>query len=191
MNARISVSSMANLLTLFAGNAAARSFDSMPECRPQHHVSGIIRVAGDYHEKPMLANREQEFHKYQLDLIFHNNLTSRVHSIPALVFDAADVGLLGREIAPLEDPVVPPDVQLRAVRDCDCHRQLRHAIPSLRDRGVCQQREPDHEAHSAAARGHLRLRTGEEHQGQESFAKRNVFLPVTADTLSEQLKKLQ
>ena len=35
-------------------------------------------------------------------VIFHNNLTSAVHGIPALVFDVADIGLLGREIALLK-----------------------------------------------------------------------------------------
>jgi phosphate transport system substrate-binding protein len=51
----------------------------------------------------MLTNWEQEFHKYQPNIVFHDNLTSTVHGIPALVFDVADIGLLGREIAPLED----------------------------------------------------------------------------------------
>jgi phosphate transport system substrate-binding protein len=51
----------------------------------------------------MLTNWEQEFQKYQPSIVFRNNLTSTVHGIPALVFDVADLGLLGREIAPLED----------------------------------------------------------------------------------------
>src|SRR5579864_335994 len=101
MNARISVIPMA-ALAILASTASAQGFDSMPEYRPQQQVSGIIRIAGDYHEKTMLANWEQEFHKYQPDVVFRDNLTSTVHGIPALVFDVADIGLLGREIAPLE-----------------------------------------------------------------------------------------
>ena len=91
------------VLTLFFGTAVAQGFDSMPEYRPQQQVSGVIRISGDYHELTMLTNWEQEFHKYQPKVLFHNNLRSTVHGIPALVFNVADIGLLGREIAPLED----------------------------------------------------------------------------------------
>lgn len=91
------------VLAMLAGTAAAQGFDAMPEYKPQQQVSGIIRIAGDYHEKTMLKNWEQEFHKFQPNVVFHDNLTSTVHGIPALVFNMADIGLLGREIAPLED----------------------------------------------------------------------------------------
>jgi phosphate transport system substrate-binding protein len=91
------------VLVLLAGTAAAQDFDSMPEYKPQRQVSGVIRIAGDYHEKTMLTNWEQGFRQYQPSVIFHDKLTSTVHGIPALVFDIADIGLLGREIAPLED----------------------------------------------------------------------------------------
>ena len=102
MSVRASIRTIA-AVALFAGIAAAQGFDSMPEYRPQQQASGIIRVAGDYHEKKMLANWEQDFQKYQPNVTFQNNLTSTVHGIGALVFDVADIGLLGREIAPLED----------------------------------------------------------------------------------------
>ena len=102
MNARISVIPVA-ALAILTGAAGAQGFDSMPEYRPQQQVSGIIRIAGDYHEKTMLANWEQDFKKYEPNIAFRDNLTSTVHGIPALVFDVADVALLGREIAPLED----------------------------------------------------------------------------------------
>ena len=90
-------------LALFVGTAVAQSFNSMPQYRPQQQVSGVIRISGDYHEQTMLTNWEHEFHKYQPNVVFYNNLTSTVHGIPALVFNVADIGLLGREIAPLED----------------------------------------------------------------------------------------
>jgi phosphate transport system substrate-binding protein len=91
------------VLALFAGTAVAQGFDSMPEYKPQQQVCGIIRISGDYHQQTMLTNWEQEFHKFQPNIAFHDKLTSTVHGIPALVFDVADIGLLGREIAPLED----------------------------------------------------------------------------------------
>ena len=53
--------------------------------------------------KPCWRTGSQEFRKYQPHVIFHNNLTSTVRGFPALVFDVADIGLLGREIAPLQD----------------------------------------------------------------------------------------
>ena len=102
MNYRDSFFNLA-AFSLLAGTAAAQGLDAMPEYKPHQQVSGVIRVAGDYHEKTMLTNWEQEFHKYQPGVVFHDNLTSTVHGIPALVFDVADLGLLGREIAPLED----------------------------------------------------------------------------------------
>lgn len=76
---------------------------AMPEYKPLHQVSGVIRISGDYHQKALLKSWEDGFQKVQPDVVFHDNLTSTVHGIPALVFDVADIGLLGREIAPLEN----------------------------------------------------------------------------------------
>ena len=83
--------------------AISQSFESMPVYKPQQQVSGMIRIRGDEHQSVMLKNWEQAFHRYQPDIIFDDHLTSTVHGIPALVFDAADLALLGREIAPLEN----------------------------------------------------------------------------------------
>src|SRR5260370_42022095 len=51
----------------------------------------------------MLRNWEKDFRRHQPGILFDDHLTSTVHGIPALVFDVADLGLLGREIAPLEN----------------------------------------------------------------------------------------
>jgi hypothetical protein len=75
----------------------------MPAYKPQQQVSGTIRIRGDEHQGVMLRNWENDFHRYQPDILFDDRLTSTVHGILALVFDAADLGLLGREIAPLEN----------------------------------------------------------------------------------------
>jgi len=82
---------------------AAANAQAMPEYKPQQQVSGVIRISGDYHQKLMLTNWEREFHKFQPQVEFKDTLTSTVHGIPALTFDVADIGLLGREIAPLEN----------------------------------------------------------------------------------------
>jgi len=98
------VSAMALLgLVLGAGTAQTQDLSSIPEYVPRVQVSGTIRIAGDYHQRVMLQNWERGFLKYQPGVTFKDNLTSTVHGIPALVFDLADLGLLGREIAPLEN----------------------------------------------------------------------------------------
>jgi phosphate transport system substrate-binding protein len=79
-------------LASLAGKCFAQNSDAMPDYSPEQQVSGVIRVSGD-----------QAFQKAQPSVTFQNNLTSTVHGIPALVFDVADIGLLGREIAPLEN----------------------------------------------------------------------------------------
>jgi len=90
-------------LGLWSGSLYAQDFSAMPEYKPQRQIAGVIRVSGDYHQMAMLKGWEEKFHEYQPGIVFQDTLTSTVHGIPALVFDVADLGLLGREIAPLEN----------------------------------------------------------------------------------------
>ena len=94
-----------SILLLLSATVTAPSQTSapMPEYTPQSQLTGTLRVRGDYHQRAMLANWEREFAKVQPDIRFEDNLTSTVHGIPALVFGLADLALLGREIAPLEN----------------------------------------------------------------------------------------
>src|SRR5260370_10935032 len=101
MNAKVPLWTLA-LLATCSTVTISQSFDSMPVYKPQQHVSGTIRISGDEHQSGMLRNWEGDFHRYQPDIIFDDRRTSRVRGIPALVFDVADLGLLGREIAPVE-----------------------------------------------------------------------------------------
>src|SRR5258707_10606943 len=102
MNAKFPLWTLGFLAT-FSTLTISQSFDSMPVYKPQQQVSGTIRIRGDEHQRVMLRNWENDFHRYQPDILFDDHLTSTVHAIPALVFDLADLGLLGREIAPLEN----------------------------------------------------------------------------------------
>ena len=102
MNAKVPLWTLA-LLATCSTVSISQSFDSMPVYKPQQQVYGTIRIRGDEHQRVMLRNWENDFHRYQPDIIFDDHLTSTVHAIPALVFDIADLGLLGREIAPLEN----------------------------------------------------------------------------------------
>lgn len=86
-------------LALLTSAAAAQT---MPVYTPQKQVSGTIKVGGDYHQRAMLTAWEKAFHQLQPGVTFQNNLTSTAHGIPALLFHIDDLGLLGREIAPLE-----------------------------------------------------------------------------------------
>ena len=82
---------------------AAQDFAAMPVYKPRQQVSGTIRIRGDHHQSAILREWETEFVKYQPEIHFEDHLTSTAHGIPALVFDVADMALLGREIAPLEN----------------------------------------------------------------------------------------
>ena len=90
------------LLALGPAISVAQSPKALIPYTPLQQVSGTIRIRGDEHQAVMLHNWERAFHKYQPDVGFDDRLTSTAHGIPALVFDVADVALLGREIAPLE-----------------------------------------------------------------------------------------
>ena len=102
MNAKVPLCMLALLVTC-STVAISQSFDSMSVYKPQQHVFGTIRISGDEHQAVMLRNWERDFHSYQPEVLFDDHLTSTVHGIPALVFDVADLALLGREIAPLEN----------------------------------------------------------------------------------------
>ena len=92
---------LALTLTLLA--AAPAFAQSLPDYTPGPPITATLRIAGDDHQKAMLAAWEHDFHAYQPGITFQDNLTSTVHGIPALVFNVADLALLGREIAPLEN----------------------------------------------------------------------------------------
>ena len=83
--------------------ARAQSFDSLPEYRPESQVSGTIRALGNHYMDRMLVTWEEGFRKYQPGVQFENRSVSTAHAIPALYFNLADIGLMGREIAPLEN----------------------------------------------------------------------------------------
>ena len=91
------------LFALAAFPARPQNVSTMPDYKPRQELSGTIRIRGDYHQRAMLKNWEAGFREYQPHIVFDDELTSTVHGIPALVFGLADIALLGREIAPLEN----------------------------------------------------------------------------------------
>lgn len=91
------------LLTFIGLSAKGQSLNSLPEYKPEQKVSGTIRIRGDKHMEVMLKNWEEGFRRVQPDVRFEDPMTSTAHGVPALYFDTADLGLVGREILPIEN----------------------------------------------------------------------------------------
>jgi phosphate transport system substrate-binding protein len=79
----------------------------VPSYRPEHQVSGTIRVQG--HESPgkdspaeLLNSWEEGVRKYHPDIRFENNLRGTASGIGGLYTRTAEVALMGREILPIE-----------------------------------------------------------------------------------------
>ena len=81
----------------------SQDLNSLPEYKPGTNVSGTIRALGNHYMDPMLTKWEDGFRTYQPEVQFENRSLSTAHAIAALYFDVADLGLMGREIAPLEN----------------------------------------------------------------------------------------
>lgn len=91
------------LLAMVAHEAKSESLDSLPVYKPEQKVSGTIRSRGNNFMDVMMKNWEEGFRGYHPDIRFDDDLKSTAHGIPALYFDLADLALMGREIAPLEN----------------------------------------------------------------------------------------
>ncbi|MBV9444209.1 MAG: substrate-binding domain-containing protein [Acidobacteriaceae bacterium] len=97
-----------HLVATFAAVVAAfivqaQEFSALPEYRQAGEVSGTIRALGNHYMDPILVRWEEGFRKYQPRVQFENRSLSTAHAIAALYFNVADIGLMGREIAPLEN----------------------------------------------------------------------------------------
>ena len=90
-------------LATFALNLASQDLDRLSRYSAQQHVSGTIRSWGDKFMGVMLTKWEDGFRRYQPEVRFEDRITSTAHGIPALYFGLADLALVGREIAPLEN----------------------------------------------------------------------------------------
>lgn len=91
------------LLALVALDAESQSFGALPVYEPERKVTGTIRSRGDNFMGVMMKNWEEGFRKYQPGIRFDDDLKTTAHGLPALYFGLADLGLMGREIAPLEN----------------------------------------------------------------------------------------
>jgi phosphate transport system substrate-binding protein len=101
----------ATVLALSAPPAVAQSISippwaqyvkSLPPYHPERHVSGTITSWGHGFLKVMMRDWEQGFHRFQPNVRFQDDLVSSAAAIPGLYTDRANLGVLAREIVPME-----------------------------------------------------------------------------------------
>ncbi len=81
----------------------AQSLDTLPLYQPQETVSGTIRSWGNDYEDRLMQYWAEGFHKYHPNVKFSNNLISTATAIAGLYTNNAELGLMGREIWPVEE----------------------------------------------------------------------------------------
>jgi phosphate transport system substrate-binding protein len=75
---------------------------AIPAYQPQPIAGGPIRSWGHVFLKKVMISWELGFQKYHPDVTFSDNLVSSAAATGALFTNTADLGILGREIRPLE-----------------------------------------------------------------------------------------
>lgn len=75
---------------------------SIPAYQPQPIAGGTIRSWGHVFLKKIMVSWELGFQKYHPDVTFSDNLVSSAAATGALFTNTADLGIVGREIRPLE-----------------------------------------------------------------------------------------
>ena len=87
-----------------AGTAAQQetALSGLPEYRPSPIQGGVIRSWGHVFVKKVMESWEREFQKYHPDITFSDNLVSSAAAVGALFTNTADIGIVGREIRPME-----------------------------------------------------------------------------------------
>jgi len=75
---------------------------TIPAYQPQPIAGGLIRSWGHVYLKKVMMSWELGFQKYYPDVRFSDNLVSSAAATGALFTNTADLGILGREIRPLE-----------------------------------------------------------------------------------------
>jgi phosphate transport system substrate-binding protein len=78
------------------------SLVAIPAYQPQPISGGVIRSWGHVFLKKVMLSWESAFQKYHPDVTFSDNLVSSAAATGALFTNTADLGVLGREIRPME-----------------------------------------------------------------------------------------
>lgn len=93
---------LSGIAALAPASVQAQSLDSLPPYKAERVVNGIIRNYGNEQMETMLRLWEAGFRKYQPNVRFNDNLTTSAAAIAGLYTRIADLGLMGREIWPIE-----------------------------------------------------------------------------------------
>jgi phosphate transport system substrate-binding protein len=80
----------------------ASAADAISPYQPQNIPAGVIRSWGHVFLKKIMASWERSFQKYHPDVTFSDNLVSSAAATGALFTNTADLGIVGREIRPME-----------------------------------------------------------------------------------------
>jgi phosphate transport system substrate-binding protein len=80
----------------------AQDVDTLPPYQPQQKVSGTIHVWGHVFFKKVIHDWEEGFRKFQPGIRFDDNLVSSAATTGALFTKTAEIGVVGREIRPME-----------------------------------------------------------------------------------------
>ena len=75
---------------------------SLPPYRPSRQVSGTVTSWGHGFLKPMMRDWEQDFHRLQPNVRFQDDLASSAAAMAGLYAGRANLGVLAREIVPME-----------------------------------------------------------------------------------------
>ncbi len=72
----------------------------LPHYTPEQQVSGTIRQWGSNYltDSPLAGYLESAFQKFQPNVKFADHLRTSEHAITSLVFNVADIGIMGRQI---------------------------------------------------------------------------------------------
>jgi phosphate transport system substrate-binding protein len=80
----------------------ARYVASLPPYQPSRQVSGTVTSWGHGFLKEMMRDWEQDFHRFQPNVSFHDDLASSAAAMAGLYTGRANLGVLAREIVPME-----------------------------------------------------------------------------------------
>ncbi len=82
--------------------AFAQDVSVLPEYRPGHRLSGVIRSRGSDQMAPLMRSWENGFRKYQPDIRFADTLKASASAMYGLEMRTADIAVMGRPINPYE-----------------------------------------------------------------------------------------
>ncbi|MDE2050465.1 MAG: hypothetical protein KGJ72_05550, partial [Gammaproteobacteria bacterium] len=75
---------------------------SLPPYQPSGEVSGTVTSWGHGFLKEMMRDWEQDFHRFQPNVKFQDDLASSAAAMAGLYAGRANLGVLAREIVPME-----------------------------------------------------------------------------------------